>query len=489
MDKKWTTYNYEEGYGDYIDPYSSKANLNSYEYQASLFDVDTIFRDAKQDDCILDPPIRSYLSAKVLRIVKKSIKGECLMQDKHILDIFKYFYKAYSHTVSITPDDYHWHYLLSKMDNWLLKTITDSRVLYSLLTTIAICKKFNNILQKFQSDVQGISYALRECVKEEGVWEAVKDSFDGKSFMPYYCGGNDEDDGGEKLKKLTLDLKDKLQKGIQSGIRQAKKDIDNYREFMGKTAGDNSQELDYLDIYLDPEIVKAVSVSGKSINKFVDKVIDSSTESLGGVPKSYQESIFEAEEITDIEGIENLIHPALYNDLFVKTTKYHMNFDVYLDDSGSMNGNCLIGNGKSIKQRLLVRFIALKLQKLGMLRDVYLFDSGIKKINFTELLSARLGGGTDFTQLIVNIKKTGRPGIILTDGSANMNQHSEKAYMINISSYHGQRVWDLNNAIAKMVKKGKYVYWDNGNFYKAKFETHDDYGGNPYTSIIKGSKF
>jgi len=493
MDKNYTTYSYEDGYGygDYVDPYSSQANSNSYEYQASLFDVNTIFRDMKQDDCIIDPSIRSYLSDKVLRLVKKSIKGDCFMEDKHILDIFKYFYKAYSHIVNVTPNDYHWHYLLSKMDNWLLKTITDSRVLYSVLTTIAICKKFNTILQKFQTDVCQTQWALRDFVSKEGLWEAVKDSFDGKSFMPYYCGGDDEKNERDTIKNLTLQLKDKLEKGIQSGIRQAKKDIDKYREFMGNSVGDTIAELDYIDVYLDPAIMKAVAVSGKSINKFVDKVIDSSTESLGGVPKVYQESIFEAEEIDEIEGIENLIHPALYRDLFVKTTKYHMNFDVYLDDSASMTGTCSLGNNKSIRQRLLVRFIALKLHKLGMLRDIYLFDQSLRKINFANLLTARLGGGTDFTQIIKNIKKIGRPGIIITDGHASMNEFSEKAYMINISGVGGycSSLYNKSVPLAKMVAKNKYVYWDDGKFYHSKIVEHNGSYDSKYYYIEQGRKF
>jgi len=483
---EYTHYSFEKGYHN---PYSEKADPYSYEYQASLFDVQTIFHDIRQEDCIIDPPVRSWMSDKVLRLVKKSIKGDCFMQDQHILDIFKYFYNAYTHRVNVTPEQYHWHYLLSKMDNWLLKTITNSRLLYSVLTTIAICKKFNSVLQKFSGDIKNSGWELKDFVNNvEGIWNSIKSSFDKESIVPYYCGGDDEDTTGEYIKMLTLDLKSKLEKSVQSGIRQAKKDIDNYREFMGNSAGESSAELDYMEVYLDPSITKAVAVSGKAINKFVDKVIDSSTESLGGVPKIYQENIFEAEEIDEIEGIENLVHPALYNDLFVKTTKYHMNFDVYLDDSGSMNGNTYVGNGKPIKTRLLVRFIALKLQKLGMLRDIYIFDSNLKKVPFADLLTARLGGGTDFTQLIENIQKTGRPGIIITDGHANMNTHSEKAYMINIS-YDGMRLWDKQFAMKKMVKAGKYVYWDDGNFYRSKLTQESGYNNEMYCVIKQGKKF
>ena len=94
-------------------------------------------------------------------------------------------------------------------------------------------------------------------------------------------------------------------------MRQAKKDIDKYREFSGNSAGDSEADLDYLSVYLDPKIIKAISVSGNSINKFVTKIIDTSVETLGGVAKTYQESIFDADDIQDVEGLENLIHPAL----------------------------------------------------------------------------------------------------------------------------------------------------------------------------------
>ena len=486
-----THYSFERGYHN---PYSGKADPSSYEYQASLFDVQTIFQDMRQEDCIIDPPIRSWMSDKVLRLVKNGVTGkggstQFLMKDHHVLDIFKYFYQAYDHTVNVEPENYHWHYLLSKMDNWLLKTITDTRLLYSVLTTIAICKKFNNVLNKFNRDVENMSWQARDSYD---IWQAIKDSFDGKTAFPYWMG---DEDTYNKLGELTKDLKNLLEKSIQSGLRQAKKDIDKYREFMGNSAGDSSAELDYMEVYLDPEIISAVNVSGNSINKFVDKIIDTSTESLGGVPKHYQESIFEAEEIDDIEGIENLIHPALYRDLFVKTTKYHMNFDVYLDDSGSMTGYAYLGNGKRVRQRILVRFIALKLKKLGILRDVYIFDSTLKKIEFSKLLTARLGGGTDFTQLINNIKKTGRPGIIITDGHASMGSHSDKAFMINISGAHnyGPSVNSSDCPMAKMVKDNKYVYWNNGKFYHSILEprSYSTLGETDvlYYNVLQGKSF
>ena len=157
-----THYSFEKGFHN---PYSENADPYSYEYQASLFDVQTIFKDEKQEGCIIDPPIRSYLSSKVLRIVKDACTGSSRGQAKplhlssnYILDIFKYFYQAYQHTVNVTPDLYHWHYLLTRMDNWLLKTITDSRVLYSTLATIAICKKLNDLLHKTSDKINSIDW-------------------------------------------------------------------------------------------------------------------------------------------------------------------------------------------------------------------------------------------------------------------------------------------------------------------------------------------
>ena len=466
---EYTHYSFEKGYHN---PYSDNADPLSYEYQASLFDVQSIFKDEKQEGCIIDPPIRSYLSQKVLTIVDQHCSTthyhKCLLSPHYVLDIFKYFYQAYDHLLNVTPEKYHWHYLLTKMDNWLLKTITDSRVLYSVLATCAIVKKIDNVLRNAQKKIGNIEWQFQSV--EVNWMDVLMSSMEGKTHdrFKYYAGDPEQREG---IMDVLKSIPSNVEKAIQSGLRQAKKDIDKYREFSGNSAGDSEADLDYLSVYLDPKIIKAISVSGNSINKFVTKIIDTSVETLGGVAKTYQESIFDADDIQDVEGLENLIHPALYKELYVKTTKYHMNFDVYLDDSGSMTGRSYLKDGSSITSRILVRFIAIKMRHLGILKDTYIFDSRIEKVSFDNLLSARLGGGTDFTPIVENVIKNNRPAIVITDGQGSMRCYSDKVFFININTGWWGSIYDGKKSfLAKTVSEGKYALWDKGDFYQAKLE-------------------
>ena len=48
------------------------------------------------------------------------------------------------------------------------------------------------------------------------------------------------------------------------------------------------------------------------------------------------DSIFDADDVHEISNIENFSHLALFHELDVETSKYFLNFDIFIDDSGSM---------------------------------------------------------------------------------------------------------------------------------------------------------
>jgi hypothetical protein len=108
-----------------------------------------------------------------------------------------------------------------------------------------------------------------------------------------------------------------------------------------------------------------VALNGEALAKFVKFVINKAVSYSTGKRYTVEESIFDADDIEDISNIENLSHFALLNDLSVMENRYIMNFDIFIDDSGSMGCHYNL-NGKRIELRHLARMIAFKMHAMKM---------------------------------------------------------------------------------------------------------------------------
>ena len=186
-----------------------------------------------------------------------------------------------------------------------------------------------------------------------------------------------------------------------------------------KTAGkgNDAASIEMIDMLIDPRLSQLINIKQTNIREFLKTTIDRATESTTGKATIIEESIFDSENIDDLINIENFAHVALYDDLTTRTKKYHVSFDVYIDDSGSMDSSFRLED-VSVTYRNLARMLAFKLLDMQLLRDCYLFshENTLTKINNEHLFSAHIGGGTDIAQCIYNAEKIGRPAIIVTDG-------------------------------------------------------------------------
>ena len=362
-----------------------------------------------------------------------------------VTDAFKTFYND-KNKLKITPDKYWWHYLMTKMNNHLMKLVTKGNKGYSYIAMKAIMERIIKLFSEMNEEQQ-------------------QDYIDRAN----QCIANGETPSMESMEKA-----------IQNGLTKARKDIKNAEESFGKNAGKGlKDDLDLCDIAVDPQVSKALSINKHEINKFVKHVADRAIEATYGVPEVVEESFFDSDtaDVDEIINMEDFSHVALLSDVSVRKKRYAINFDIYLDDSGSMNQQILIGE-KYIKLSTLARILGLKLHLMGLVKDIYLFSGTFQKVSLGELFKVRFGGGTNIQDCIKNAKELKRASIIITDGWDNINLFYDKCYFVGLGLNH------TSSCFATYAEKGKYHFYDDGKFKKAVVKEETSYDGTKQKVVV-----
>ena len=389
-----------------------------------------------QRKCIITNQIDGSLASGLIENIKPLLKTRFFDNNEHlILDAFKSWY-CEDKTVSVKPEFYWWHHALSMADNRLLKKITQNRAGYSFIAARTLITEIDKLARKYgENDFERI----------------LEDLANGKV---------DED---------TKNLKEDLEKLVNRVGNKIKKDLEK-AEKADKNAGKGNtvQDIEIMDLLLDKDVARLININEKDINKFIKQTIDKAIESVGGKVDIKEESIFESDDIEDIVNVEDFAHVALFEDINVRRRSYHISFDVYIDDSGSMCSSVNVG-GKSIKLDKLARLVAFKLYKLKMLRDIYLFshENTLTKISIGDLFTAKIDGGTQFKQCIDNVKKNNRPSIIITDGCDHID--AEDDYCDNIF-FLVLEYGHMQECFSKYAKNKKLCFYNRGVFHEAGFD-------------------
>ena len=362
-----------------------------------------------------------------------------------VTDAFKTFYNGIN-KLKITPDKYWWHYLMTKMNNHLMKLVTKGNKGYSYIAMRAIMERIIKLFNEMTDDDQ------KEMI----------------------------DNANEAIAQGGIPNLEGLEKAIQLGLNKARKDIKNAEENFGKNAGKGlKDDLDMCDIAIDPKVSKALSVNRHEINKFVKHVADRAIEATYGVPEVIEESFFDSDtaDVDDIINMEDFSHAALLSDVSVRRKRYSINFDIYLDDSGSMNSTINVG-GKYIKMSTLARILGLKLHLMGLVKDIYLFSCDIRKVTIGELFKVRWGGGTNIEACIANAKKENKASIIITDGWDSINTYFNKCYFVGL----GLR--QTSGDFSRYSETGKYHFYDDGKFLESRVKEETAYDNTKYKVVV-----
>jgi len=393
------------------------------------------FQDYDQNKCIFQPKLQEYLSETILDVFQTNELENVGITKEMVLDAFKLFYYK-DKEVTVSPKMYWFHYYLNKCDNHILNMVTSDSPGFSYIASNAVVETLYKFLAKNNPSLD----ELNEAIKNGG----------------------------------SPDL-DSLSKAAKSGINRAKRDIQKTQDAANKfgCSKDFGKDLDSAKILCDDKLLNSVSLNGEALAKFVQFVIDKAVSYSTGKRYTVEESIFDTDDIEDISNIENFSHFALLNDLSVMENKYIMNFDIFIDDSGSMGSKYDL-NGKRIELRNLARMIAFKMHAMKMVKDIWLFSSReeLFKIDISELFTSKIDGGTDISQCIRESNKSGRPCLIITDGNDHLDEklkYNDKAYMLALE------VGGLDKSWKQYANNKQILFYDSHSGFKEGVYTKGDW--------------
>ncbi len=416
-------------------------NRRSYWGSGSMYSRDTINVSPDTSNSIIKNETDSLLGSSVFTKIHRELNCNEFLENNGgassiIMDAFGHWHKK-DKKYEITPDKYWWHHLLSKVDNHLLQYATNDKAGYSYLAASKTMGILDKLYKKHGDDLKNKLKQMNDDIQNG------KDPSD-KDF---------EKDMNSAANTAKNQIKKDIEKADKTGMQAGK--------------GNTKEDLDMMDLMMDPRLQKLVSVKGSNIQDFLKVTIDKATECVGGKATIIEESIFDSEDIEDLVNIENFAHVALFNDLVTKTRKYTTSFDVYIDDSGSMESYANMGDGDAdrITFRNLARMVAFKLEQLQILRDCYLFSStgNMPKIDKKHLFAAHIGGGTDIAQCIRNSKQINRPAIIITDGYDRINEEEDyhkDCFILCIGMN------STDESFERFAKNKQLMFYQNGKFLK-----------------------
>lgn len=286
------------------------------------------------------------------------------------------------------------------------------------------------------------------------------------------CNGEGEGEDGEDQKPGTGASKDKAEKTIEHGLDKTRqmfedalkkaqdkvKDLEKNTDLMDNK---NNQENVNHEMTEDvanathnmPKIkseVEHLTVNKQQLEKAVEKILDKSVGHFSSRYKTLDVDFLDAEDALDLDGLE-YIHPIFQKTMVPELTtterKYYGKFDLYIDHSGSMGSSCGLNTSHgSVSRTLLAKAIALRMKRMGILNDLYLFDNTVNQIKTTELniLLIGSGGGTHIEGVLSHVRKTGRNSVVLTDGDDNISTYLHNAFFVGVSvgTFHNFRGGD-----------------------------------------------
>jgi len=293
-----------------------------YGYRSQYYNNQEIdFGSVDQRSCIIHPNIDSLTANSILNTYDLSAYASVNITQEMILDGFKNYYNK-DKKVVVKPSMYWFHHFLRKCDNHILSMVTNENMGYSHIASKAIMEALFNYLRK-----------------------------------------QDPDYIDEENQKVTNgSASEELDKAAKSAINKAKKAIQDLQDTAanfgcGKSFGKTLEQAKILD---DPSLLKKIKVNASELSKVVNHIIDKAVSNVGGKRYTVEESIFESDDLEDIANIENFAHVALLDDLSVKENRYILNFDLFIDDSGSMGTRVNLAN-KRVELRTIARMVAFQM--------------------------------------------------------------------------------------------------------------------------------
>ena len=335
-----------------------------------------------------------------------------------VYDIYnKYFTQQRDMKLKKPNEHNQWLYdfVMNNLQNYYTKPITDNSAMNSAIYTSEIV--YQLLLLNEQNNSSG----------QQGGGE-------GQSEIENTLGSAGSNQVGKAIQKAEENAQQKIEdlKDFQEQLGGADESSDEDSADGGKQAGSGSNfsinEAENLQQYYDA--LHGTNLKSAQLNNFIKDTLKFSTSYFSSQFKESEDSIFDSDDIAELMGIENLLPQlrSLHIDDVVTTKRdYFMNFDVYIDMSGSMGGN------RANSQLIKAKVTALKLHKLGLVDKLYCFDNYVTPaMSRLTMLKTNSGGGTSLENVVKQIEKLNRPSVVITDACDIVTTYTDKAYFIGV---------------------------------------------------------
>ncbi len=296
-----------------------------------------------------------------------------------------------------------------------------------------------------------------------------------QKFMDGLNGQGDPDDLNDVMNKMFNDQTGK------SMLDDAVKDATDTCKGMDESIDKETQEKMFDDITKDggrqagnlsPDYIKKVvqelsklKMSMGSLKEKIKKLMDKSASYFSSKKQVTYEDLFNSDNLGGLDDYIEL-HPKLRKifaeDILVKEEKPIGKIDIYIDISGSMSDGCGVkdAEGRTITKLDFCKSFTVKLGEMGMLNDVYLFNTSVTKFKNDPISLAMLdtSGGTTIDKAVESIEKRGINSLVITDAEDRCRIYSDKAFFIGVN---GARFTHFNgDVISEYSDKNQVVVFD-----------------------------
>jgi hypothetical protein len=298
-----------------------------------------------------------------------------------------------------------------------------------------------------------------------------------QKFMDGLNGQGDPDDLNDVMNKMFNDQTGK------SMLDDAVKDATDTCKGMDESIDKETQEKMFDDITKDggrqagnlsPDYIKTVvqelsklKMSMGSLKEKIKKLMDKSASYFSSKKQVTYEDLFNSDNLGGLDDYIEL-HPKLRKifaeDILVKEEKPIGKIDIYIDISGSMSDSCGVKDerGNRISKLDFCKAFTVKLSEMGMLNDVYLFNTTVKKFKNDPISLAMLDtcGGTTINQALASIEKIGINALVITDAEDHCSLYSDKAFFIGVN---GARFRHFRGEVIEKYSENNQVVVFDGN--------------------------
>ena len=413
----------------------------------------------RKDKHVVMPGVTAYESMRLNRVkdyVEDNTGEPCTLSQELINDVYSIYVNG---EVKRRPNDGSnsiRHKVLDRVYDYLTKVVTvDSPLFTNILTRelALVLQKIDDEIRKEQEKQGKPGDGLESGQDEkgqnqegEGNGQEGENDSDASGQSDAESNGAGKGAGGESvrrdddLEKMIDKVFDNNAKEIEDAKNEADKKIKELESQLSKDdlktlSNGNPEFLDEVDKLRN--IIKDLNFNKNSIRSVLDKILNESQNYFSTKHTVVEEDIFECEECEDLFGLE-FLNPIFKNaeilNMGNNSRVYKGKFDLYVDCSGSMSSEETFEN-KRIRMMNLAKGIASTLNKMGLIENLYFFESELYKVdnvNDLTILGFSKSGGTNFNLVMEKIQEEGNNSVILTDGFDNCNIYDKKAFWIGV---------------------------------------------------------